>query len=228
MPNYTLIDPKVDFAFKRLFGSSIHPAPLLDFINAVLDAFNEPPVSAISVLDFTLFARERLHSLYEIRERYDHDRLSDLLQMYIIELPKMSRVEVPPHLQQWVEFLQVKSETDLERLSTGNKAIREVGKMLSEMSQDPDERALYEMRRKAMLDYNTNIEGAREEGREEGLEEGREEGALRMLLTIAESQFGVLSMPTLERLKHCDVEQIDRLSKALLGAYSLEDWLKNL
>ena len=187
---------------------------------------------SISVLNFTLFARERLHSLYEIRERYDHDRLSDLLQMYIIELPKMSRVEVPPHLQQWVEFLQVKSETDLERLSTGNKAIREVGKMLSEMSQDPDERELYEMRRKAMLDYNTNIEGAREEGREEGLEEGREvgreEGALRMLLTIAESQFGVLSMPTLERLKHCDAEQIDRLSKALLGADSLEDWLKNL
>lgn len=51
MPNYTLIDPKVDFAFKRLFGSSIHPAPLLDFINAVLDAFNEPPVSAITVLN---------------------------------------------------------------------------------------------------------------------------------------------------------------------------------
>ena len=280
MKRDSLVDPKVDIVFKRIFGCSEHPLPLLDLINAILEAFDEPilhnitvlnpaldpehltdkgaildikarsddgeqanleiqmvnpyhwqqrilyywsrlfaePLNkgddyhtlrktlSISLLNYPQFKRHRPYSLYELRERTDHQRLTDLLQMYFIELPRwQSGQGVPPHLSAWVNFFNVNSEADLLLLPTTNPAICEASDMLSTISHSPTERELYEMRRKALLDYNTNMRGAREEGIREGLKEGIETVALNLLQEGAEVAFIAkttgLSTTDIERLR---------------------------
>ena len=37
----TLLNPKIDFVFKKIFGSEKHPGVLISFLNAVLKPKNE-------------------------------------------------------------------------------------------------------------------------------------------------------------------------------------------
>ena len=48
--------------------------------------------------------------------------------------------------------------------------------MLNRINQNPEDWALIDARRKALLDYNTNMRGEREKGHREGLVRGRKEG----------------------------------------------------
>ena len=114
---------------------------------------------SISFLDYNLFERERCHSLYEIIERHDKERLSDHLQMYYIEIPKLTdQAQISPNLRSWLQFLMVKNESDLDPIRQSNPALEEACDMLSKMSNSEEQRAHAESRRKALLDYNTNRE----------------------------------------------------------------------
>ena len=130
---------------------------------------------SISFLDYNLFERDRCHSLYEISERYDQQRLSDHLQMYFIEIPKLTEeATISPNLRDWLKFLTVSDEADLEPIRNTNPALQEACTMLSKMSSSDEQRQYAEARRKAILDYNTNMHGAREEGIAEGIEKGEQ------------------------------------------------------
>jgi len=49
MPSPLGIDPKIDFAFKRVFGSLDHPRITIHFLNAVLDPVR--PITAVEILN---------------------------------------------------------------------------------------------------------------------------------------------------------------------------------
>ena len=136
---------------------------------------------SISFLNYNLFDRQRCHSLYEIFERHDKQRLSDHLKMYYIEIPKLkNQAKISPSLHNWLKFLTVEDEDDLTPIRHTTPALEEACDMLTQMSNSDDQRAQAEARRKAILDYNTNIEGAWEDGKKEGVTEGiqlgRDEG----------------------------------------------------
>ena len=251
MTDTSVVSPKIDLVFKLIFGSSEQPQQLLDLVNAILEAFDEPKVTTLSVqnaslnpqhlldklavldikakterdepiniemqiidqhdwqkrslyywarlfseqiergddyrhlqktisislLDFTLFQRDRMYSLYELQERLDHQPLSHMLQMYFIELPKAhTETAIPAHLADWVHFLNIETSTEFDNLCKDNPAIQEACSMLNRINQNPEERALIDARRKALLDYNTNMRGEREKGHRQGLAEGLERG----------------------------------------------------
>ncbi|MBP3914663.1 PD-(D/E)XK nuclease family transposase, partial [Clostridium sp.] len=43
----TLLNPKIDFVFKKIFGSSDHPDILISFLNAVLKLKN--PITSVEI-----------------------------------------------------------------------------------------------------------------------------------------------------------------------------------
>ena len=252
----SLVSPKIDLVFKLIFGNNDRPKPLLDLVNAVLAALDEPGVKeltiqdshlnpehlddklaildvkaktdkgelinvemqiinqrdwqnrslyywsrlfgeqlergdsyanlkktiAISLLDFQLLDRQRLYSLYQLKEKWDNHPFTNKLQLVFIELPKAARekptanTQIPTHLHHWIQFLNSENATQLNALPKNNPAIQEACDMLNKINQNPAERALAEARRKGQLDYNSNMMGARQEGIEEGLEQGLEKG----------------------------------------------------
>mgnify|MGYP003294640716 CR=1 FL=1 len=57
-----------------------------------------------------------------------------------------------------------------------NKEIKKAMEIIDEMSMDEKEWELYESRQRAILDYNTGILEAREDGMAKGLEQGLQQG----------------------------------------------------
>ncbi len=58
---------------------------------------------SISFLNFKLFDRPRGLSIYQLRERDDHELLTSLMQLFFIELPKLpnDKTELDQDLKRW-------------------------------------------------------------------------------------------------------------------------------
>ncbi len=186
---------------------------------------------SISFLNFELFERERACSLHELQDRFDHHSIGNLIQMVFIEIPKTT-ANMPPHLKRWVDFLRAESDHQLKSIASQSAAIQEAYTMLKNMSQDPKERAESELRRRALLDYEANIEGAREEGQKEGQkegrEQGREEGKIETAIRQGQTKFGHLPSWAITKLKNMPESEIDRLLISLLTVDSVEEWLRDV
>lgn len=292
-----LLDRRVDYVFKRIFGTEIHSIALLDLLNAIFAAFNQPLVSqvtvlnpfldpdcpddktaildiraitaegdmvnvemqvcntgsylertlyywaelysemlqagddygqlcrtiTINILDFSLFGRDRAISLYQLRDSADHELLTDLMQVYFIELPKLGRQPIPAHLQQWLDFLTIDDNSALQRLGNLNPAIGEAYKMLNYLSQDPEERARYLSRKIAMLDMKSALAHAHREGRQEGKQEGRIEGEIQVLQRQLAKRFGTLPSWVDSKLDGASMAQLEIWAEKILTANSLEE-----
>jgi predicted transposase/invertase (TIGR01784 family) len=120
------------------------------------------------------------HLCFRLLEERHHFPYCDDLEIHVLELPKFkkSEAELSTGLDIWLYFLQHVEKMDPEALPGAlsgplfTKAVRE----LVMLSQTDVERERYDARRKAQLDYNSGLKGARLEGKEEGMAEGKAEG----------------------------------------------------
>lgn len=221
-----LLDRRIDSVFKRIFGDQAHKAPLIDLLNAIFAAFEQPPIVdlvilnpslepdmagdktavldlraqaedgrminvemqvvnsgsfiqrtlyywselygeslhagddyrqlnrtiAINLLNFNLFPQDKVISLYQLRDSHDDVILTDLMQIYFVELPKLGRQALPERLQQWLRFITINDEQELKFLAETNPAIGEAFKMLNYISHDSEERMRHVRRKIALMD----------------------------------------------------------------------------
>ena len=82
-----------------------------------------------------------------------------------MEFPKV-QVKSYNTLEKWMRFLKKTSKEEI--LSMDEKTISKAFEELEYLSHDPANRAKYEARRKYLLDYNTSMLTAKEEGIEIG------------------------------------------------------------
>lgn len=294
--NEELLDPKIDFVFKRIFGSREHPLALLDLLNAIFAAQNQPLISEVTVLNptiepdwendktsildiravtcrgdainvemqmldsgnfikrtlyywaelysdtlhaghdyhklkrtitinllnFNLFSRERLISLYQLQERQDHELLCDLMQVVFIELSKVGGDEQPMHLQQWLKFLKMDNAQEVKSLSEQNPAIGEAYTMLNYLSHDPEERRRYFRRKIALMDMRSGLQTAEEKGKIEGKLQGKIEGEIEVLSRQLRKRFGDLPAWAVEKLNQATDAQLELWCDRVLEAVSVE------
>ena len=92
------------------------------------------------------------------------------IEIHILEIPKLIKYneETEEKLGNWIEFL-IKPESERVRMGAKkDKNLKEAVEKLEVISGDEKMRRIAELRLKYILDKNTNIRTAREEGREEG------------------------------------------------------------
>jgi predicted transposase/invertase (TIGR01784 family) len=109
-------------------------------------------------------------------------RLTDSLQIHTIELPKYNyeglSLSAATSLVQWAFFLDRAAgleAAELRRLLPAREYAKAT-EVMETIARTPQERQLYESRRRAEMDYRAALDEALEKGREEGREKGREEG----------------------------------------------------
>ena len=106
--------------------------------------------------------------------------LTDKIKVYILELPKIERMNSEDkNLNLWIKFikdLEVKEmsndEEKDEKLEETIKAIQEAEKKYEELCQDEHARYIAELRQK----YIEETVSVRQLGYEKGIEKGKEEG----------------------------------------------------
>lgn len=255
-----LLDPKVDFVFKNIFGSEKHPEILISFLNAILkpevpivdveikgtdiaknfveDKYSRLDIKAITsnseiinieiqlknehnmikrslyylskmyeeqlnegedykslkrtvcinILNFKYLKTESFHSVYRLKERQTNEELTDVIEMHFIEVPKLPvDSDETDMLVAWVEFLKDPESEKVRHLELNVKELREAKDELIKMSNNEEQREMYDMRTQIFRDRISAFNTAKEEGKEEGREEGRQEGIKQGVYKVATS-----------------------------------------
>lgn len=142
---------------------------------------------AINILDFNIFPSEKYHSTYLLQEKESKELLTDLMQIDFLELEKVRHVIPSNHDEklEWAMFVASDDEEVFSMLAKKNEGIDKAYNVLKTLSSDPETRALYLAREKAVRDYSASIIFAKNEALAEGLAEGERkaniETAQRML-----------------------------------------------
>lgn len=245
MVNKGLLDPKVDFVFKNIFGSSKNPKILISFLNATLkptkkivgveikatdipkqfieDKYSRLDVKAttsnneiinieiqlknehnmiqrsmyylskmyeeqlgegedyselartvcINILNFKYLKTDRFHTGYRLKEIETNEELTDIIEMHFIEIPKLQdNSDEKDMLVAWAEFLKNPESEKVRNLEMNVEEIRAAKDELVRMSNDSEQRQLYEMRANTLRDKISALNKAKQEGLEQGIEEG--------------------------------------------------------
>ncbi|MCF8567045.1 Rpn family recombination-promoting nuclease/putative transposase [Alicyclobacillus tolerans] len=164
----------------------------------------------INVLDFDYIQNDRYHNIFHLREDISDIVLSDNLEIHVVELRKLKEqsVGMERRLVGWMLFLSARTKERLEELAVKEPAIKKAVTTLEFLSQDEEARRLYEERQRALHDYVSDIEGAREEGMEKGMEKGREEEKKYVAKQMLDDQIPVVAISKYTGLSIEDIEKL--------------------
>jgi predicted transposase/invertase (TIGR01784 family) len=99
---------------------------------------------------------------------------SHLTEIHTLELAKVPAADDHTPLWEWLRFLSIDSEEELDMtITTASEPVRHAAARLKELSQDEANRMIYEARLQQERDQMAREREAREEGRAEGRAEGR-------------------------------------------------------
>ena len=277
-----LLDPKVDFVFKNIFGSPKHPRVLISFLNAALkpknkitaveikgtdlekqfidDKYSRLDIKAetnnneiinieiqlkneynmikrslyylakmyeeqlgegeeysklnrtvcINILNFKYLKTEKFHTGYRLKELESNEELTDVIEMHFIEIPKLpEESDEKDMLSVWTEFLRDPESEKVRSLEMSIEEIREAKDELVRMSNDKEQREIYEMRAKILKDKVSALNEAERKGIEKGIEKGIQQEKIE----IAKNLLDVLDDETISLKTGLTIEKIQQLRK---------------
>ncbi|MDW7661546.1 MAG: Rpn family recombination-promoting nuclease/putative transposase [Bacillota bacterium] len=136
----------------------------------------------INIVYFELFTSPRMHTKFQILETEEYNKFTDHLEIHVLELDKLNaynRSIENELLIDWAEFLSLRNEDDLMKLSERTdlplviqKAIRE----LEELQNDPNLQHEALNKELFVLDMVQRFDDAMERGLAEGMEKGIKQG----------------------------------------------------
>ncbi len=201
------------------------------------------PVIGIHLLDFDLFNDTTLaHWHFDLRDpRRPEQRLTDALQLELIELPKADRLmreagsmanasgEQSDALSAWITFFRHAQEDNIMS-DIRHEPVQQALHDLDSLSVFTQEWANALSRNKAAWDRAAMMDDAREEGltqgRAAGLAEGLSAGKSELLLRQLTLKFGVLPQDALDSLHAATTDQLEAWAERVLFADSLEKVLQ--
>ena len=136
------------------------------------------PVYSIHLLDFTLLKNEPGYQhVYELRERRSQHRLTEHLQLRIVEVPKFlaERGALVTEGERWLYYLakgHTMEKVDIQALEIPE--INDADEKLQVLSQDRRLRVEYENRLKAKIDADSLFTDYLIKGRREGVDLGQQ------------------------------------------------------
>jgi len=139
----------------------------------------------INIVDFECIPLKKLHTSYHVIEDETGYRLTDVLEVHFLELPKLFKEDIEKDendpIVEWMEFLDGKSKGVMEMLAKKNVNIKKAYDLLQVISQDDNARMAYEARETEIRDQMTRMKSAEERGKTEGKTEGKIEDATNLL-----------------------------------------------
>ena len=137
-------------------------------------------------------------------EEYQKVILTDVMEIYIIEVPKFSKYrgkEEQNDLNNWVEFIE---SPEVVNMNESNEAIKKAKEVLEEISQDEHEIYLAELRDKYIRDQKA-IEGA---GYDKGLKAGKRENSLEIAKKLKDKGMDINTIIEITELTKEEIENL--------------------
>lgn len=174
-------------------------------------------VVSIVITDYVFIPENRdYHNEYRLRNRKGDSEFTDVIEVDILELPKLPDEKQDSDLWRWMKFLKAERKEDLEMLAQENQYIKQVSGSLMELSQDEAVRLLEEAREKERRDNASRMKGAFREGKLEGLQEGEKKGKLENRKEIAKQMLrDKMPVETISKYTGFQISDIEALAKEI-------------
>ena len=136
----------------------------------------------INILNFKYLKTEKFHTGYRLKELETNEELTDVIEMHFIEIPKLpEESDEKDMLSVWTEFLRNPESEKVRSLEMSIEEIREAKDELVRMSNDKEQREIYEMRAKILKDKVSELNEAERKGIEKGIKQRNIEIAKNLL-----------------------------------------------
>ncbi|GMO48629.1 MAG: hypothetical protein Ta2G_04580 [Termitinemataceae bacterium] len=120
-------------------------------------------VIGIYILDYELLPGKKFHHTYNLIEKQNGDILTDLLEIHIIELPKVKN-NCDNMLCNWMQFIHADTEEKMALVAKRSPKIRKAYARIVELSADAEAQMIEEAIEKARRDEASRMQGALAEG----------------------------------------------------------------
>jgi predicted transposase/invertase (TIGR01784 family) len=217
------------FYWSRLYSGQIKRGASYKDLNRTI---------TINILNFDYIESEKYHNNYHLYEDESKSKLTDLMEIQFLELPKFLRKqpELNNSLDSWLTFLV---NPNREGIDMAEPVIRKALTVLDMLGRDPETVRLAELRMKKILDEKSMLEGAKAEGKTEGIIEGikegeekeREEGRQRNIRTVKKllaKRFKLVPVEINIKIDKASIEELEAIVEEVLDLEKIEDVLKYL
>ena len=130
--------------------------------------------------------KDKFHTTWNIREETYRDVIfTDYFELHIVELPKYKELKTKENENVWLDFIKEPRGEEVMKKMEREKELKEAKEKWEEIVSDEKLRNMALRHEVAMLDYNTGLEDAWNEGAMVGIEKGKKatnlENAKKML-----------------------------------------------
>ena len=171
MNNNTEIDIEIQLAYMKAWAdrSTFYVSKMLvEQVGINKKYSNIKKCIGINILDLDYIKdTQRFHTVYHISEDTEHIKYTDILEIHIVELPKLPTNDDGTDLYDWIKFIKAENKGEFEMLAQQSKYLKRAYEALEEISADEQKRLEYTARQKALYDYNTLMEESFERGVEQ-------------------------------------------------------------
>ena len=136
------------------------------------------PTISIILLDFDYLPETAWHNIYHICNDLSKQRLTDHFAMHFIEIKKFTYSDIKKltKLGTWAAYFSNCDEKEMEVLTMSNTVMKDVAKAENAFTNDETMRYKYMLREKAIRNYYSGLDDAKQEGIAIGEKRGEERG----------------------------------------------------
>ena len=190
------------FYWSKMYNSQISPGDTYDNLKKCI---------TINIVDFERIPIDKIHTRFHIIEDETLYKLTDVLEIHFLELPKLVRLDglkdIDDPILEWLEFIDAKSKEGMEMLAEKNENIKAAYEILQRVSKSKEARMVYDARQAEIMDQLTREKSAKEKGKQEGRQEGRQEEKI----VIAKNLIGLLDDETIAVKTGLTIDMVRRL-----------------
>jgi predicted transposase/invertase (TIGR01784 family) len=136
----------------------------------------------ILIADFVLVPENGSYrNRYTLRDPATGSEFTDLLEIDVLELPKLPQDEDGTPLWDWLKFLSAQEKEELTMLADKNPQVKKAVVKLLSLSEDERARMLADSREKLRRDISAQVRAGERRGLEKGMEEGKRSVARNLL-----------------------------------------------
>lgn len=190
------IEKRILFYLSKMYSQNIKKGHKYNKLNKCI---------AIWFIDFDiehLKPIEKYISKWNFREeKYANIVLTDAMEIYIIELPKVHKYKENTKLDTWVNFINKVGDFDM---SKADESIKKAKEVLEEISEDEHEQYLAHLREKYILDQNNLLDT----GYERGLEQGSKQREIEMARDLKNKNIDINIIIEVTKLTKEEIEKL--------------------
>ena len=166
----------------------------------------------INILNFKYLKTEKFHTGYRLKEIETNEELTDIIEMHFIEIPKLPEENAEKDiLTAWTEFLKDPESEKVRNLEMSIEEIREAKDELIRMSNNKEQREIYEMRSKILKDKISALNEAERKGIEQGIKKGIKQGVKQGKIEVAKNLLDVLDNETISIKTGLSIDEVESL-----------------